>query len=111
MPLLKTQMSYTHIMDIRPLYHCDFLINRFCGHDTFVLQAIELRTTREESAGCKTEGYRRQSVCDEEHEKNSRRHIIDHCSILPGAHHKEHCFNGNRDTDEDEIFDEPRQPV
>ena len=42
MPVLKAQMSYVHIMDIQPLYICDFLENRFCGHSTFLLQTVDI---------------------------------------------------------------------
>ena len=42
-PYVPVSKGYKSIRDIRPLYLCDFLENRFCGHGTFVLQTVEIR--------------------------------------------------------------------
>jgi len=38
----KHKCRMSTLRDIRPLYICNFLENRFCGHNTFVLQTIEI---------------------------------------------------------------------
>jgi len=68
-------------------------------------------TSREEGACGKAEGDGSERIGHQENEENWRRHVTDDRTAVAGADDKEQRLDGDGDQDEDEVFDEPRQPV